>query len=124
MALPGEHACIVTLFVSLSTVNIYVCIHTYVYVPLLCFIYCALFIRLGLSSLGGLRLGDTLCCHLAVCRKTGTVNGPRRKKTVRFDHRHHQTVQQTSKDSGFDTGSSIFTSNDDPIYLNDIKVLI
>ncbi|XP_027847690.1 regulating synaptic membrane exocytosis protein 2 isoform X5 [Aphis gossypii] len=57
----------------------------------------------------------------AIYRKMGTVNGPRRKKTVRFDHRHHQTTQQTSKDSGFDTGSSIFTSNDDPIYLSDIK---
>ncbi|XP_022171566.1 regulating synaptic membrane exocytosis protein 2 isoform X9 [Myzus persicae] len=57
----------------------------------------------------------------AIYRKMGTINGPRRKKTVRFDHRHHQTTQQTSKDSGFDTGSSIFTSNDDPIYLGDIK---
>ncbi|XP_025411865.1 regulating synaptic membrane exocytosis protein 2 isoform X2 [Sipha flava] len=57
----------------------------------------------------------------AICRKMGTINGSRRKKTVRFDHRHHQTTQQTSKDSGFDTGSSIFTSNDDPIYLSDIK---
>ncbi|XP_060852104.1 regulating synaptic membrane exocytosis protein 2 isoform X5 [Rhopalosiphum padi] len=57
----------------------------------------------------------------AIYRKMGTINGLRRKKTVRFDHRHHQTTQQTSKDSGFDTGSSIFTSNDDPIYLGDIK---
>ncbi|XP_025201964.1 regulating synaptic membrane exocytosis protein 2 isoform X4 [Melanaphis sacchari] len=57
----------------------------------------------------------------AIYRKMGTINGSRRKKTVRFDHRHHQTTQQTSKDSGFDTGSSIFTSNDDPIYLSDIK---
>ncbi|XP_060864575.1 regulating synaptic membrane exocytosis protein 2 isoform X7 [Metopolophium dirhodum] len=57
----------------------------------------------------------------AIYRKMGTINGPRRKKTVRFDHRNHQTTQQTSKDSGFDTGSSIFTSNDDPIYLGDIK---
>ncbi|XP_050421270.1 regulating synaptic membrane exocytosis protein 2 isoform X6 [Adelges cooleyi] len=57
----------------------------------------------------------------AICRKMATINGPRRKKTVRFDHRHHQPAQQTSKDSGFDTCSSIFTSNEDPLYLNDTK---
>lgn len=111
MALPSKHACVVTPFDPLDFKHICV------------FVYCALLLWLGLLSLGGLRLGMTLCCHLAMYRKMGTINGPRRKKTVRFDHKHHQTTQQTSKDSGFDTGSSIFTSNDDPIYLGDIKVL-
>ncbi|XP_050545169.1 regulating synaptic membrane exocytosis protein 2 isoform X3 [Daktulosphaira vitifoliae] len=57
----------------------------------------------------------------AICRKMGTINCSRRKKTVRFDYRHHQPAPQTSKDSGFDTSSSIFTSNEDPLYFSEAK---